>query len=158
MNFIYNMIAAFSASFCFSVMFNVPKRELIFCSMAGSCGWVMFLFVREMYNSPVIATFFAVIVIAAVCRLLAYRRKMPITVFLIPVIIPLVPGAGIYNTMYNIVINDLVVAARTGVEALKIASVIAIAIIIVLSLPARFFYGEPIKFGKKRKTDTKHKG
>ena len=59
--------------------------------------------------------------------------------FLISGIFPLVPGAGIYYTGYNVFMSDNAQALDKGMETIKIAVAIALGIGIVLSLPAFFF-------------------
>ncbi len=72
-------------------------------------------------------------------RVFAVYRKTPVTVFLICGLFPLVPGAGIYYTAYNFIMgyNDLAVAK--GIETIKIAVAIALAIVFAFSMPKLLF-------------------
>lgn len=81
----------------------------------------------------------AVLIVTFISRYLSVLRKMPITVFLIAGIFPLVPGAGIYATMYGVITDDVLAATQKGIETLKIAGVIGIGIAMVLSLPPYLF-------------------
>ena len=56
--------------------------------------------------------------------------KKPATVFIIPGIITLVPGAGMYYTMLALIKKDFHEAANTGTETIFIAAAIAIGIIL----------------------------
>lgn len=62
-----------------------------------------------------------------------------VTVFLTGGIFPLVPGAGIYYTVYAFITGDNAAAVFKGVETLKIAGVIALGIVLVLALPKGVF-------------------
>ncbi|MDK2810897.1 MAG: hypothetical protein PWR27_1606, partial [Petroclostridium sp.] len=64
----------------------------------------------------------------------ARQFKMPVTIFLTSGIIPLVPGAGLYYTMLELVQNNYAAAISKGVETIFIAGSIAVAIAISSSL------------------------
>ena len=68
-------------------------------------------------------------------RIMATRLKCPITVFLIAGIFPIVPGARVYHTAYNLVSGDMIAAASYGLSALQDA----FGIVLVLSLPGSWF-------------------
>ena len=89
--------------------------------------------------TPAIASFFGVLVVVLMSRMLTVRMKCPITIFLVPGIIPLVPGAGIYFTAYYLVTNQLYLAAEKGIESVKIAFAIVLAIVFIVSIPREVF-------------------
>ena len=66
-------------------------------------------------------------------------EQCPATLFLIPGIFPLVPGAGVYWTSYYIVTDDLTLASDTGFTSLKVAAAIVLGIIFVFEIPQDFF-------------------
>ena len=59
--------------------------------------------------------------------------------FLISGIFPLVPGAGIYWTVYYLVTEQLGLAVYTGYEAVKAAVAIVLGIVFVFELPQGVF-------------------
>ncbi|MDR0999698.1 MAG: threonine/serine exporter family protein [Clostridiales bacterium] len=134
-----SVLMAFIATITFSVLFNVPRQELVFIGVAGALGWLAYLLIVDATGSPSIATFFASMLVTFVIRILTYARKMPIPVFLIGGLISLVPGAGIYNTMYALISEDLSGAAILGLDTLRLFGVMCIGIMLVLSLPHKLF-------------------
>lgn len=66
--------------------------------------------------------------------MLARNSKKPATVFIIPGIVPLVPGSGMYYTMLAITEKRFNDAANIGTETIFIAVAIAMGIIISSSL------------------------
>ncbi len=133
------LIFSFIATLSFSMLFNTPKSELVFCGICGTFAWLAYELSVWNGLSTVSGAFVASLLVTYMCRTLSFVRKIPLTIFLLSGIIPLVPGAGIYSTMYNIVLNDVTRATVKGVETLKISGVIAIGIIIVLSMPRGAF-------------------
>ena len=57
------------------------------------------------------------------------------TIFLLPGIFPLVPGAGIYYTAYYFLQGEQELFASKGGETFKVALALALGIALVCSLP-----------------------
>ncbi len=135
---IIQLIMAFLGTYAFCFLFNTPKNQLFYCGTVGTIAWLVYSLTTNI-TSTVSATFFATASVTLICRILARTRKMPITIFLVGGIMPLVPGSAIYDTMYNIIIGESIMAMTTGIYTFKIAGVIGIGIIIILSFPAKWF-------------------
>lgn len=136
---IINFILAFISSLFFAVLCNAPRKELLFCGLTGGISFVLFKSFNYMSANAVFASFIGAVGATACSRFLSHFRKAPATLFLIPGILPLVPGAGMYYTMNGILKKDIVYFYARGVETLEIAGVIAVGIMIVLSLPYGVF-------------------
>lgn len=136
---IIQIIMAFAATVAFSCLFNVPYEELPYIGAVGALGWLCYLVCMSSVSNAELATFLATVAVAWSMRVLTLFRRMPTTVFLIGGIIPFVPGAGIYNTMYAFITGESAAAAATGVKTVKMFGIICIAVIIVLSLPKQMF-------------------
>ncbi len=136
-----NVFCSFVGTVGFAIMYNVPKKYYIGCGLTGMAGWLMYLIVdAQNYMTSSVASFFGAFVVVLMSRILSVRMKCPITIFLISGIFPLVPGLGIYNTVYYIVTNQLTQAALKGIESLKIAFAIVMGIVIVVSIPRDVFH------------------
>ena len=121
-------------------MFNVPKKYYLTCGITGATGWMIYKVIADyMMLSPVAATFWGTLVIVLISRILTVRMKCPITIFLVPGIIPLVPGAGIYFTAYYLITEQLGLALENGMHSVKIAFAIVLGIVSVVSIPRQFF-------------------
>ena len=136
---IVQILVAFVATIAFSVLFNVPKEQYIYCGTTGALGWLCYIIVNSIYPSPVLASFIATFVLTCISRIFAVYRKSPVTIFLISGIFPLVPGAGIYNTAYHMIMSDNVLAFNTGIQTVKVAVAISLGILFVFSLPQSIF-------------------
>ena len=135
MDLLIEALWAFLATVAFSIMFNTPKKELLYCGIVGAIGWFFYALCMKIGLSSAFSNFWGTVFIAYFSRLFAIIRKNPISVFLISGIITLVPGAGIYNTVFNIIMSDNKMASFYGVETVKIACAIAFGIIVILALP-----------------------
>ncbi len=119
------------ASFC--ILVNIPLKTIIPASLAGGFSWFVYNFLMSAGYSKSLAVFVAVFIIAVISDILAHKLKDAATVFLIPCILPLVPGSRIYYTMFYIINSDLDAAGQMAREALAIAGSIALAILIANS-------------------------
>lgn len=134
MGYLTNFIYAYLSVIGFAVIFNVPKSSFIKSGFAGGLGWVIYIYTKNISESVIIATFIASLVIAIIGEIFAIIDKNPITVYIIPGIIPLVPGFSLYNAMRSIVERRFDLAANYGTEALLISIAIAGALVILLSI------------------------
>lgn len=135
---IANLICSFLGTICFSVLFNVPKKYYFGCGITGMLGWLCYCLLNAPASSTV-ATFVGTLLVVLLARVLAVWLKCPITIFLVPGIFPLLPGASVYYTAYYLVTDSLSQAATIGLEALKLAFAIVIAIVFVFSVPRELF-------------------
>lgn len=135
---IANMFCSFVGTIAFSILFNVPSKYYKYCGFTGMTGWMCLYFCSDIIKGP-FATFLATLLVVLCSRIFAVWRKCPITVFLISGIFPLVPGAAVYYTAYNFVMNDLSLALDSGIHALKTAFAIVLGIVFIVSIPRQWF-------------------
>ena len=126
---ILQLISVFIGVVGFGVILEVPKKYLVYSGIAGTVGWAMYL-LAEMFL-PVGSVFFSAFCIALLSQIFARVLKCPVTVFLIPGIYPFVPGAGIYRTVYYIIVGSNSMAGHYLIETLTTAGMIALGIYIV---------------------------
>ena len=127
------MVVAFVAVFFIAVTLEAPKRTLRYGALAGGLGWGVYL-VGLLFMDIVAATFMASLFIAWIAHLFARYLKTPVTIYFIPAFITLVPGAGVYQSVYSFINKDYAVAQQHLVLTLQISGAIALAIFIVDSL------------------------
>ena len=146
--FAVQLVAAFLGTVSFAVLFGVPRKYYFDAGFCGAMGWLLYLILsRYTAMVPVEVLFCATVLVASIALVQSKGRKCPITVFLISGIFPLVPGAGIFWTSYNIVSNQLPDALHTGFAALKATVAIAFGILAVMELNGK---GRIAKWIKKK--------
>ncbi len=144
------LLAAYVGTVAFAVLFGVPRKYYLDSGLCGMLGWLLYLILMN-YTELSVANvvFFATVLVTFTAMVLAIVRKCPITVYLICGIFPLVPGAGIFWTTYNVVSEQLGAALHTGVTALKVTVAIAFGIILVAELNGKNRIGKWL--AKRRK-------
>ncbi|HLR33980.1 MAG TPA: threonine/serine exporter family protein [Tissierellales bacterium] len=125
---------AFLSAIGFAILFSIPKDSIIKSGIVGALGMVVYTLVNEIFKTPVAGTLFAALTVGLLGEILARHYKKPATVFIIPGIIPLVPGAGTYYTMLAVIEKNFNETANTGSETFFIAVAIAVGLTISSSL------------------------
>ena len=125
---------AFFSTVGFTVLFNAPKNCITKASFCGMCGWLIKMTANNYLNSIIGATFLGAATVGIIGEIFAKKFKKPATVFIIPGIIPLVPGAGMYYTMLNFINNDFYETIKIGSDTIFTAIAIAIAVIVSSSI------------------------
>jgi len=134
MDYILPCVYAFLATLGFCIVFDIKKPSfLVVASAVGTLGWLVFLLL-EGITSEVLRYFFATILVSLLSELSARLLKAPATVFLIPGIVPLVPGGGLYYTMTYLLDGDFSGFANKGIQTASYAAAIAAGVSIVTSL------------------------
>ena len=150
------LVAAYVGTVAFAVLFGVPRKYYLDSGLCGTLGWLLYLIL--MHHTEMSATmvvFFATTLVTFTAMSMAITRKCPITVYLICGIFPLVPGAGIFWTTYNIVANHIGLALQSGFVALKATVAIAFGIILVAELNGKNRIGRLLT-RKKNKSEKRN--
>ena len=134
----------------YAVICNAPRRELPYCGLNGFLGWFVYLIIYGQQQHAVTATLVSTMAVTAVARFLSYQREAPSILYHIPGILPLVPGAAVYNTMTAASNGFILETYSNALMGLKLAGAIWIGSLLILVLPYPFFALIP-KLGKKKK-------
>ncbi len=125
---------AFISTIGFSILFNTPKKNMIHSGLAGALGWITYVQTQDTLQSVVFAAFAGAFVVGIMGEIFSRIYKIPETLFVVPGIIPLVPGYGIYYTMLKAVENDYSASLHAGIETFLVAIAIASAVISTTSI------------------------
>ena len=133
-------LAGLAGTTAFAVLFGTPRREYLTSGLVGALGWgIYYVLVKYARLSALESTFLASVSIAFMARNAAKIRKCPITVFLICGLFPLIPGGGIFWTIYSLVSRQFPQALDYGFVSLSAAVAIVLAIVVVTGLPKKLF-------------------
>lgn len=128
---IIQVLGAFIGIIGFSVISGVPKKFLIHCSITGAAGWFVYLVSKSINGEEVLSMFLAALVVSLVSHIFARVFKAPVTIFLIPGILPLVPGIGMVRSVYYNIIHNSELTGYNLSLTIQTAGAIAMAILIM---------------------------
>jgi uncharacterized membrane protein YjjB (DUF3815 family) len=131
---VYQLLSAFVGSMGFALIFGMRRRYLFAASLGALLGWGVYLltesFLSNSFLPPLLAAAFAL----SYSEIMAKALKTPATLFVVPAIIPLVPGGSLYYTMSYAVHRDMANARIYGTRTLESALAIAAGISFVLAV------------------------
>lgn len=150
MSYPLQFLLSFITTLGFSFFFQVRHRALVSASLAGALGWVLCAYCVEHGMSLIFSNFFAALLIAFLAEILARFEKSPVTIYIVPGILPLVPGFRIYYMMNYFVDGNLSAGIEQGVSAFFIALALALGIITISACAKIFFPAPPLAVFKKK--------
>ncbi len=118
-----------TAGYCLNV--NVKRNRIVYGCVGGVISTLLYCVFVEAQLSLLLQNLIPAAVVTFYAEVLARVVKAPATVFLIPSIIPLVPGGRLYYTMRAIVDGEGADAKVFAMETIVIALGIAVGIVVV---------------------------
>lgn len=118
-----------TAGYC--LYFNVKRDKIIYGCLGGMFSTFIYCVCVECGLSLLLQNLIPAAASTLYAEALARLVKAPATVFLIPAVIPLVPGGRLYYTMSAIVDGEMVMARIYARETIVIALGIAVGIVVV---------------------------
>ena len=109
---ILQIIMAGIGTLGFSIYFRVSEKNVAASTVGGAVGFAFYLLIY-LYS-----------------ELCARILKAPSNVFLVPGIIPLLPGGALYYTMYGIVNSNSKMLYRNGIDTVIMTVGIATGIVV----------------------------
>lgn len=127
-------IFAALATFGFTLIFRVPKSDILVCSLIGAFGWLSYQLATGYGFSAVMACFLGACTVALLSDISSKLLKDAATIFIIPGIMCLVPGAGMYRMMLSLIHNNMGGFATECTQTLMSAGAIAVGLLVTGSL------------------------
>ena len=142
------LITAALSTLGFSILFFVHPRHLPLATLGGllTCG--VYLLAGRFMGGELLPNMLGALFGAGFSEVMARLTKTPVPIYMVPCVIPLVPGSGLYATMFAIVSKNYAEAAAVGIRTLEMALGIAGGIVIASVLGILF---RPRLFTRRRR-------
>lgn len=141
--YLRDAVVCFFAAFFYGRFMSVPVKPLIPSSVSSALSYLVYRIIFLESGHELIGFLAASLTVSFVSEILARLYKMPATIFVMPGIIPLVPGVGLYRSMLCLVRNDIDGFLSTGVRTMFISGIIAVAIAVVNTAARQIFAKRP---------------
>ena len=115
----------------FSILFHIRGKKLVFSTLGGLISWAVFLGLEFLLPGEAVRYLITAAVITVYGEILARKEKTPTTTFLVPSVIPLIPGGALYYTMNYALNEQWSEFARQAFYTLELALALAVGIIAV---------------------------
>ena len=126
----------------FSILFHIRGKKLIPIALGGAISWAVYLLVVHFYHNSTLGLLISSTVLGLLAEIFARTLKAPAILFLVPMLIPLIPGSTLYYTTQHLVLGDTALFSQYGNQLLLEAGAIAFGIILVagiVHLPLRLW-------------------
>lgn len=117
------------ATLGFGVLFQLRGRDLLWAGFCGVVAWGGWL--AGILHSPWLANFIAAVCLTLASEIIARLRGTLAVAYLVPGLIPLVPGAQIYGAMEAAVARNLDAALDQAFATGVIATALVVGILAV---------------------------
>jgi len=131
---ILQTIVSFIATFGFGIIFNIKGKKLFFASLGGGLSWFIYTLCLNVGLTEISSLFLSSVIFSTYSEILARILKTPVTTLVVCALIPLVPGGGMYYTMFEAVTGDINKALELGLTTISSAGVLALGVIFVSTL------------------------
>jgi uncharacterized membrane protein YjjB (DUF3815 family) len=128
------VIAAGGAAACYAVWNYVPRFAIGTVGVAGALGWLAYLLLVQVGITTLVATFISAFVVGLLSWGFARVQHAPVTLYVVPGILPLLPGVTIYTGMLDLARNQNVDGLLELVHALFLGGALAAGVALSHSL------------------------
>ncbi|GIM28649.1 membrane protein [Clostridium polyendosporum] len=127
-------LAALLGTLGFGIIFNIKGKNLIFASIGGGMSWLVYKLALTSHFSNILSLFISTVVFSIYSEVCARILKTPVTTIIICSLIPLVPGSGMYYTMYEVIIGNASLSMQMAINTIASAGTLALGVIFVSTI------------------------
>ena len=124
------MLIVFIATMSYAILYHTPKKALVAVGLVGVGAWVTQSIFSEIGFRHVGSAFFGGLFVAAASEALARRMRMPVIVFVVGGIVPLLPGSSAWATMREFVTGHYNEGVSRGTETFLIATALSAGLVL----------------------------
>ncbi len=137
-------IASVGSTIGYAIPVEAPKRSLIPAALSSGFAYLVYLKILDFNGSAAFGAFVAALIMGTLGEFLSRHYKMPATIFVLPQLITLVPGGGMYYTMSYLIQDNMESFVREGVNTFSIAVALS------LGIAASSLFSRSLRAFKKR--------
>ena len=131
MTFLIQLITSAIGSVGFAMIYRVAGKYLSYAALGGVLTFAVYYTVEFFGLGVFVAAMLSSAFSALFSEVLAKIKRAPVSIFLLPCFIPIVPGSALYYTMANFIAKDLAAAWNYLGIALGVGLGIACGIVVV---------------------------
>ncbi|QFK71099.1 threonine/serine exporter [Pradoshia sp. D12] len=101
-----HMVFSFLSSISFAVICNVPRKSIPIGGLVGMCGWMGYWILSTEGYGVFLSSIVCSLLLAFAGQISARIFKMPLTVFYVPGLVPIVPGITAFQAFRLLTLQD----------------------------------------------------
>lgn len=131
MEMLTQVLGAFISCIGFAIIYRTKKNRLILCGLSAALGWAVCYLVQTQTSTVFTIYFSGAAFVTLFSEIFARITKTPATIYLVPGLLPMVPGGSLYYTTHSLVMGDQASAKIHGTNTLLAALGIALGLVVV---------------------------
>jgi uncharacterized membrane protein YjjB (DUF3815 family) len=116
------------ASVLFGLLYQCALGTVLAAGVIGGLGWTVALLLANLPHSTVLADLAGAVVVGGLAEVVAVLRKEPVSLLVVPAIIPFVPGFLAYQSMVAFIQGHFVLGLERGMGAAIVAGALAVGL------------------------------
>ena len=116
------------ATLGFGLLFNVPRRALFPCCLAGGAGRLVRLIAVSLGASAVGGSYLGALAVGLLGYVLARAYRMPRMVFTVTGVIPMIPGVPAFGTLLELAAGNVDTGLHNAVDTVLIGGALAMGL------------------------------
>lgn len=149
---VVQILAGFVGTLGFAFLFNIRGRRMAAAAVGGLISWMLFCLMNSVIESETVNYFVVALVMSFYAEVMARVMKTPTTTFVTTTLVPLIPGGSLYYTMAYAFSGQMDSFVQKAIDTLKLASALALGIIIA-TMVTRVVFGVFAGTQKKKNAD-----
>ncbi|NWJ47394.1 MAG: threonine/serine exporter family protein [Chloroflexi bacterium] len=145
------VVAAFLASIFFGISIDLPHRNIALAGIAGALCWLTHLSLQKLGVTELISAFIAAALVGTLSWGFARGQHSPVTLYILPGVLPLLPGLTIFDGMSALTQNDTLQGLFLLFKAIFIGGAIGVGVALSNSI-APAIWRKPTFVKRKSKT------
>ena len=105
----------------FSILFYIHPRRLTLAILGGTLCTGVYLLGKFLVGGELLPNLMGALVAAGFSEVCARLTKVPVPIYMVPCIMPLVPGSALYAAMFNFVTGNYPAAGTAALTTLEVA-------------------------------------
>jgi len=123
--FLIESIGTYTATVAFGILVNIPRKALNTGGLIGLLGYLIYRFTVLGGGGYVVGNLLGALAIGVASLQFARMKRMPMILFNIPALVPLVPGGQAYQMIKNFALGQNTVAFSYLIQVIMISGSIA---------------------------------
>ena len=134
LTYLYHFTFSFISAVTFAIVCDVPKKTLVTGGTIGAVAWCGYWTMWSNGYSVFMASLVCSLLLANLSQICAIKFKMPLTVYFVPGLVPVVPGVTVYDAFRTLLLEEYHTSAQIFLNTLYGAVGLAVGIIIADSI------------------------